>query len=409
MLEDTQFPLFCRTLENYQQYISQELQRQDLPAADPNAVKTSFFLSQKIAQKIIENGNIDFQEFMQMALYEPTLGYYASGNQKFGAGGDFVTAPEISPLFAETFAQEFIKVFAETEANILEFGAGSGVFAADCLLALEAANQLPKNYYILEVSAELQARQKQTTHEKAPHLIDKITWLNALPENYRGVIFANEVADAIPVGLYQKQQMDFKQAKVKVNDDGFVFDWQTNTKIDKKVQNGNYFELRPQLDGWINSIIKSCQKAAVFIVDYGYSEDELLHPSRINGTLQHYYRHHKTDSPLSLLGMQDLTSSVDFTQIAMAADKNHAQLLGYTSQSMFLLGAGIEQLAQQKMESLATSDTMASMKIGQQLKQLMMPDEMGETCKVLAFATGYESNSWPELQGFSLSNQLHNL
>ncbi len=414
MLETKILPTFCQSLENYQSYIQQELARQQLPQAVPLAIKASFELAKTIASNIIKSGSIDFQDFMQMALYQTGLGYYASGNQKFGSGGDFVTAPEISALFAQSFAQEFMQVFQQTQSNILELGAGSGIFCVDCLQQLEKENQLPQNYYILEVSAELRARQVALIQEKLPHLIDRVTWLETLPRNFEGVIFANEVADAIPVDLMINNGSDknssVEKAQVTVTDDGFAFEWQDDTySLPKVCEHGHKFEHRGQLSGWIKSLVEACQRAVIFIVDYGHSEDELFNSSRAGGTLQQYYRHHKTDNPLHLLGLQDITSSVNFTQAALAADGVKANLLGYSTQSMYLLAAGIEGLAQQMMESEVTSDTMASIKIGQQLKQLLLPEEMGETCKVLAFSKAIDADLDIDLKGFSLDNQLYRL
>lgn len=402
-----EYPNFCQSLANYQTYIEQELQRQKLPSADPKAVKVSYQLAQKICQQITLSGAMDFSDFMQLALYEPETGYYSSGNQKFGAGGDFVTAPEISSLFAQCFAHQFVEAFAKTSPNILELGAGSGIFAADCLLELERLSATPPQYSILEVSAELRARQQATIKEKAPHLLERVQWLDALPNDFKGVIFANEVVDAIPVECYRNKVEGIEQAKVSFNDNGFVFDWRTapDLNMDSNLAIGQQFEQRPQIDAWVKGLLDSCKQALLVMVDYGYSVQELLSPSRPQGTLQHYYRHHKTDNPLSLVGMQDLTSSVNFTQLALAADKEQAHLIGYSSQAMFLMAAGIEKIAQQKMEHLDASDTMHSVQIGKELKHLLMPDEMGETCKVLAFSKGIEL----ELNGFMFDNQLYKL
>ncbi|NVJ68602.1 MAG: SAM-dependent methyltransferase [Gammaproteobacteria bacterium] len=400
-------PDFCSSLSSYQAYIESEIGKQQLPAADPEAIKISFNLALTIIQRIQRQGAISFADFMQMALYEPGLGYYASGNQKFGAQGDFVTAPEISPLFAQTITQQFTQVFNQLEPNILELGAGSGVFAAEALLELERLKVLPEQYSILEVSAELQARQKTTIEQKAPHLISKVRWLERLPKEFNGVVFVNEVVDAIPVELYRFKNQQIEQAYVDYSNQGFEWHWQKSDKnnIDKPLINNQIIEDRTWANAWLDSLMASCNKALFILIDYGYSEDELYHFARKRGTLQHYYRHHKTDNPLALVGMQDITSSVDFTQLALTADRQKAQLLGYSTQASFLLGTGIEKIAQRRMEQTAASDTMQAMKVGHELKQLLMPDEMGETCKVLAFGKNFQQ----DLMGFALDNQLHKL
>ncbi|WP_251359063.1 class I SAM-dependent methyltransferase [Kangiella sp. TOML190] len=413
-------PKFCASEATYQAYIKQELSLQSLPFPDSKAITLSFELTQKIAQKILEQGAMDFETFMQMALYEPALGYYAAGQQKFGAAGDFVTAPEISPLFAQTFAHQFAQVFKQTDANLLEFGAGSGIFAADCLLELERLGETINSYSILEVSAELQARQEATLKKLAPHLLDKVQWLTSLPKNFSGVIFANEVVDAIPCQLFRKNRASIERATVKVSDQGFQWQWQPQDLASQSLgldidlihswPNDYQFEVRRQGSAWLGAMLESLQQGVAFIVDYGFSQAELYSATRAQGGLQQYYRHHKTTNPLSLVGLQDITSSVNFTQLALAADLEQAQLLGYISQSMFLMGAGIEalaknELAQQKMATTDASDTMLTNKIGQQLRQLLMPNEMGESCKVLAIGQQFQG----VLSGFSLDNQLYKL
>ncbi len=405
-------PEFCQDFDAYQQYIHDYCQQLKLEKPQPDAVKNSLALAQKVAVRIAQEGAVPFETFMQMALYEPGLGYYSSGNQKFGAGGDFVTAPEISPLFAQTFANQFTQIFPEQPYHILELGAGSGIFAVESLLQLEALENLPENYFILEVSAELQARQKYLLNDKASHLATRVQWLTELPQNFAGIVFANEVVDAIPCQRYRKTDAGFEQANISVNAQGFQWQWQAtelSSDIDaglmRQWPGGYLFEYRSMAAGWLESLIEAVATGVIFLVDYGYSQAELYSPLRTQGTLQNYYRHHKHENPLQLIGLQDITASVDFTQLALAADNQNAQILGYAEQAMFLMGAGLEQLAQQKMEQLQASDTMPVMKIGQQLRQLLMPDEMGQSCKVMAIGKNYPK----DLQGFTLNNQLHQL
>lgn len=401
---------FLKDYPTYFDWLTQQCQGLKVPWVSGMQGKVSYKLSQTIAGEIEKTGSIPFSQFMHHALYEPGLGYYSAGSHKLGKGGDFVTAPELSPLFAQTFAKSFIKIFEQSAANVLELGAGTGTFAVELLKELEAQGSLPERYYILEVSADLKQRQRQTIEQKIPHLVNRFEWLNHLPSEFSGAIFANEVADALPIDLVRKQKADLQKAQVKQVDSGFRLSWQdtgslleTNPYV-RQWPHGYTTEQHLQTEFWLAGLVECLTKGAIILVDYGYSADEYYAPQRTDGTLQCYYRQHKHNDPLLLPGLQDITASVNFSQIAYAAHKLGAEIVGYCEQALFLMSSGIEKESAELAEKLG-SDTMAQVKISQQLKKLLMPDEMGENCKVLIAA----KNCPLQLQGFALSNKLHRL
>lgn len=401
---------FLKDYPTYFEWLTQQCRLLKVPLVNGVQGKASYRLSQTIASEIEKQGALPFSQFMHHALYEPGLGYYSAGSHKLGEGGDFVTAPELSPLFAQTLSKSFIKVFEQSEAQVLELGAGSGAFAVELMKELEIHNSLPQRYCILEVSADLKQRQRQAIEQSIPHLANRFEWLDRLPGEFSGVIFANEVADALPVDLVRKQKSQLEKAQVKLDDSGYRLSWQETESIQevnsylKHWPHGYTSEHHLQTEYWLEGLVECLSKGAIILIDYGYSSDEYYEPHRAQGTLQCYYQQHKHQNPLLLPGLQDITASVNFSQIAYAAHKQGAEIVGYCEQALFLMSSGIEQQAAKLAENLG-SDTMAQVKIGQQLKKLLMPDEMGENCKVLVAA----KNCPVQLQGFALSNKLHRL
>lgn len=401
---------FLKDYPTYFEWLTQQCRSLKVPLVNGVQGKTSYRLGQTIAGEIEKQGALPFSQFMHHALYEPGLGYYSAGSHKLGEGGDFVTAPELSPLFAQTLAKSFIKVFEQSEAKVLELGAGSGTFAVELMKELEVKNSLPQKYYILEVSADLKQRQRQAIEQSIPHLANRFEWLDRLPKQFNGAIFANEVADALPVDLVRKQKNQLQKAFVKLDDSGYRLSWQDFESIQevnpyiKQWPHGYMTEHHLQTEFWLAELVESLNKGAIILIDYGYSADEYYEPHRTQGTLQCYYQQHKHHDPLLLPGLQDITASVNFSQIAYAAHKLGAEVVGYCEQALFLMSSGIERQAAKLAESLG-SDTMTQVKISQQLKKLLMPDEMGENCKVLIAA----KDCPVQLQGFALSNKLHRL
>jgi SAM-dependent MidA family methyltransferase len=383
----------------------------NLPAPDANALAHSNQLLQLIKQEIAQQkGVISFARFMELALYAPGLGYYSAGGQKFGAMGDFVTAPEISPLFARCLACQCQQVLAEVQGgDILEFGAGSGVMAADLLLELERLNCLPAHYFILEVSADLQKRQQEKLQQSIPHLFKRVVWLTSLPATpLRGIILANEVLDAMPVHRFVLENKQIKEIGVAWEDERLV-DKQMESvtppllmavaKLQQEVLSEvSYYssEINLLLPGWLQSVSTILQQGLVLLIDYGFVSAEFYHPERYMGTLMCHYRHQGHTDPFWLPGLQDITAHVDFTAVAEAAHAAGFAISGYTSQAAFLLDCGLLMLAEKSVGQNLTNQ----LRLSQQIQKLTAPHEMGELFKVLALTKNFAQ----PLLGFSLQD-----
>lgn len=389
----------------------------ELPPPDPIAAQHSARLQAAMRSAIeAAGGAISFARFMQMALYQPGLGYYSAGARKFGAAGDFVTAPELSPLFSRCLARQCRQVLAEIGGgDILEFGAGTGVMAAELLLELERLDTLPGQYLILELSPDLRQRQHHTLARRAPHLLQRVSWLDALPHaGLQGVILANEVVDAMPVHLVRFLEDDVAERYVAWN--GRAFEWREHAPqadlqqaVDLLLDElgtevfcpGYLSEINLAQRGWINSLSGVLQTGAALIIDYGFPRHEYYHPDRTTGTLMCHYRHRAHGDPLILAGLQDITAHVDFTALATAAQRAGLDVLGYTSQAQFLLATGLTEMVAQ----LDPDDTRHYLQFTQQVKKLTLPNEMGELFKVLALGRGLSER----LQGFVLQDRRQRL
>lgn len=358
------------------------------------------------AELAAAGGWISFEHYMKLALYAPGLGYYSGGAAKFGQEGDFVTAPEISPLFGQAVARQAVQVLELTDGggDILEFGAGTGKLAFDLLLELERLGSLPRRYFILEVSAELQQRQRQLFERHAPQLLLRVVWLERLPAKFNGLMLANEVLDAMPVHLVAWHNSGlFERGLTSGASSGDEFGWS-----ELPLEEGELFEAARELTPWIASgsngdsvndvseyiseiglaargfmvsLAKILQQGAIVLIDYGFGRGEYYHPQRNLGTLMCHYRHLAHDNPFYLPGLQDITSHVDFSAVAEAATKAGLELLGYTTQAHFLINCGItESLARIPAESVKEYLPLAN-----QLQKLVSPAEMGELFKAVAF------------------------
>lgn len=363
------------------------------------------------------NGLITFAHFMELALYAPGLGYYAAGARKFGEAGDFVTAPEISPLFSQCLAQQCQQVLQYIDGgDLLEFGAGTGTMASDILLELERLDCLPDHYFILELSADLQQRQQETLRRRVPHLFERIQWLSALPEpGFKGVILANEVVDAMPVHLIRFDEQGVREGFVGWENDRFV--WcdrplstlelqQCVTTLQQQLDGetfcpGYTTEINLAQQGWMGSIAQLLQRGVALIIDYGFPRHEYYHPERSGGTLMCHYRHRAHADALILAGLQDITAHVDFTALAEAAHEAGLDVLGYTAQAQFLLATGLGE----RIAAVAPDDTRRYLEMTQQVKKLTLPSEMGELFKVLALGRNYDGM----LNGFILQDRRHTL
>jgi len=383
-----------------------------LPVPDQDALIQSEKLIERIKQALRKQGGvISFDEYMNMVLYEPGLGYYSAGSRKFGSEGDFVTAPELSPIFSQCLANQCAEILNELgSGTILELGAGTGAMARDILLELEKQNSLPDNYLILEVSADLKQRQQDELKETIPHLLERVVWLDALPkEGISGVILANEVLDALPVKRFKKLATGFKEMKVGLGVDQFV--WVESDAEDKLLNSlkrieddlstsfpENYIsEINTQLEQWLNGLEEVLNKGVMLFIDYGYSAAEYYHPERMDGSLLCHYRHRVHADPFYYPGLQDITSSANFTAIAECADSIGLHVSGYTNQTYFLFGCGLEDL----LADMNQLEIKAQTKIAQQVRVLTMPEEMGERFKVMALTKDYDN----VLKGFALMDQ----
>ncbi|MCD8524590.1 MAG: SAM-dependent methyltransferase [Gammaproteobacteria bacterium] len=336
-----------------------------------------------------KGGWISFAEFMQKALYEPTLGYYVSGTRKIGKDGDFMTAPEISPAFSQTLARYCESVFHATSspASILEFGAGTGTMAADILLTLEKRHALPERYYILEVSPDFSERQLDTLRHQCPHLIERIVWLSTLPKNFTGVVLANEVLDALPVHLFEVQKKITLQKGIALESQKLI--WRLGSEVDlssvtdiSNLEDGYTSEYCPAIYPWLKDLYTSMLQGTVLLIDYGFLEHEYYHPQRDQGTLMCHYRHRAHTDPLLHIGLQDITAHVNFTAVAQAAEKSGFSVDFYSTQEKFLVDWGI--LEETNVHQLSLEEQYG---YTQGLKKLLLPSEMGELFKVMELKT----------------------
>ncbi len=367
----------------------------DLPAPDADELAVSNALTERLRAEIEASGGaIDFARFMTRALYEPGLGYYSGGRRKFGAAGDFVTAPEMGSLFADCLARPCAQVLRATHGDLLEAGAGSGALAADLLLALEKLGTLPKNYFILELSAELRARQHETLAQKAPRLAARVHWLDALPaKGFRGVVLGNELLDAMPVERFRMTAWGLKQLQVGWEDGHFM--WRERA-ADRVVQErigplclpeGYSSEIGFAAEGWVRSIADLLEQGVLLLIDYGFPRAEFYHVQRRAGTLMCHYRQRAHDDPLILVGLQDITAHVDFSAIARAGQEAGLDPIGYTSQAAFLLDGGLEEI----VGASNPNDVRGHLTLTSQIKKLTLPHEMGELYKAIALARGIET------------------
>ncbi|WP_269533726.1 class I SAM-dependent methyltransferase [Chitinimonas sp. BJYL2] len=359
-----------------------------LPVPDADQLAASQTLLAAIHADIaLAGGWIGFDRYMRMALYAPGLGYYSGGSRKFGAAGDFVTAPELSPLFGRTLARPVAQVLAACGGDLLEVGAGTGRLAADLLGELDRLGQLPMRYRILELSGELAARQRETLAAALPELLGRVEWLDQLPEEFVGCIVGNEVLDAMPCKLLHYKSGAWHERGVGW-DDGLI--WVDKPLADAEVPDclrdadlpdGYLTEIQPEAQAFVASLAGCVRAGALILPDYGFAQAEYYHPQRHRGTLMCHYRHHAHDDPFYLPGLQDITTHVDFSAIYRAAEAAGWQLEGYTSQASCLIDAGILEL----VSALDTGDARHFQAVAA-VQKLLQPAEMGELFKVIAFS-----------------------
>lgn len=384
----------------------------NLPIPDPEALAHSLRLQQTLAEEVSAAGGwLSFARFMEQLLYAPGLGYYAAGARKFGAAGDFITAPEMTALFGQALARQLAQIMAASAPVVLEVGAGSGRLAADLLMALEKDAVLPERYFILDLSADLRQRQQETIAAAVPHLLSRVEWLDRLPEQFSGVVIANELLDAMPAHIVAWREDGIFERGVVVDESG-AFVWNersaTGALLSAAEEIGQQCSLPPGFESEISLAARSwasewghrLDKGALILIDYGFPRREFYHQQRGRGTLMCHYRHHAHPDPFYLPGLQDVTVHVDFTAIIAAAHAQGLELFGYASQGQFLLNCGILDCLAEIPQG-TTDYIRAAGAVG----KLLMPHEMGELFKVIAIGRGLDE----ALLGFASGDQSRRL
>jgi len=360
-------------------------------------------------------GWISFERYMDLALYAPGLGYYSAGAHKLGEGGDFTTAPEISGLFGACVARQCAEVLHELpDGCILEIGAGTGRLAVDVLSRLDALGSLPTRYLILEVSADLRDRQRRLIAAALPQLAERVSWLDALPEApLDAVILANEVLDALPVARFRWRVDGCDELGVGVVDDAFAWVSRPATSALTAAcqrlaivavgawDSGYVSEYCPRLEPWARGVARSLGRGVVLWFDYGLPRPQYYHPDRHEGTLLCHFRQRVLEDPFVNPGLQDITAWVDFTAVAEAGRAAGCDVAGFSTQALFLAGLGIDR----EMRALAGADELRFARLAQQARRLLLPGEMGERFKAMAWTRGVER----ELSGFALQDLRHTL
>lgn len=359
---------------------------------------------------------MSFARYMELALYAPGLGYYSAGSVKLGSSGDFVTAPELSPLFGRCLARPCREILARLSGGVVcELGAGTGRLAVEILTELERRGSLPEAYFILEVSADLRARQQEWIESAVPHLASRVAWLVRPPSKpWQGIMIANEVLDALPVHRFRIAGGNIYEQRVGWQGDSFT--WAEEVSAEPRLQaqieaiqsalgsplpEGYVSEVNLALTPWLGAVTEFLSRGICLCIDYGYTRREYYLPERREGTLVCHHRHRVHADPLILTGLQDIGSFVDFTALAESAETCGLAVLGYTSQAHFLIGCGLEEA----LKSLQTADPQRYLEHIQEAKQLTLPAEMGERFKVMAVGRAWDG----PLAGFQEYDQRYRL
>lgn len=390
------------------------MSRPILPEPSGELKQLSGILTRRISEAIRENGMIPFSQYMEMALYEPGLGYYSAGLHKLGEAGDFVTAPELGSLFAACLARQAEELAAMLDSfDILEVGAGTGRLAADLLCEL-GEKSVPDRYFILERSADLRNVQRETLRDIVPQYLERVEWLDRPPaEDWQGMLIANEVLDALAVERFRVSPESIEQACVVAGADGFGWAYrEASPELDRAVRQvmadigwsfaeGYCSEINLHTTAWLDAVTNHLRRGLVLIIDYGYPRSEYYLPERSDGTLWCHYRHHAHDDVFFWPGLQDITAWVDFTSVAEAADTCGLEVEGYSSQAMFLLGCGLDQMLARN----GGANAEESFALGAEAKQLLLPGMMGERFQVMGLGRGIDR----PLTGFSQQDLRYRL
>lgn len=385
--------------------------RSTLPALTPAQAAHCALVADALRDAIeAGSGWLPFDAYLRLVLYEPGLGYYAAGSTKFGAAGDFVTAPELSELFARCLAVQCAQILESAGGEVLELGAGTGRLALDLLTRLAELGQVPARYCILEVSAELRGRQQRTLQQLPAELRERLHWLDTLPSRpISGVMLANEVADALPFQRFAVSAGELFERGVTLSADGALIDAdrpaspELAAELMRIAPEGwppRYLsELCPMMAPWIGSLAAALARGALLLIDYGSPRHEYYHPQRDSGTLRCHYRQRAHDQPLLYPGLQDISAWVDFTRVAEGAVDAGLDVAGYCTQAAFLLATGIES------EVAAADGVAARARLASQARALLLPGEMGEHFKVMALTRGLVG----PLKGFALQDLRRSL
>lgn len=382
-----------------------------LPEPHADEAAHSEKLAASLREEITGQGPIPFARFMERCLYAPGLGYYSAGRTKFGANGDFVTAPEIGEIFARCMVNAVLPTLTALgeEADFLELGGGSGAFAEVALRAFVDVGTLPRRYLILEPSADLQQRQQQRLRAALPaELMARVSWLQRPPDaDWQGVLFANEVIDALPATRFTLRDGEVFEEHVgyDVDDRLELTDRPADALVSAAVRHlerdlgqpfadGYRSEVLPQLPYWVQAIAGSLRRGAMWFVDYGYPRREFYHPDRRDGTLVAHYRHRAHNDALLMPGLQDLSTSVDFTALAEAGNSAGFEVAAYLSQAQLLIAAGLEQVHAEAVSACA-GDEAAVYAVAQQVKRLSLPGQMGDRFQVMLLVRNLSADALP--------------
>ena len=379
-----------------------------LPSPPAEAAAHSARLAEHIAEAICREGDwIPFSRYMELALYAPELGYYSAGARKFGPEGDFVTAPEISPMFARCIAMQALQVLEATGGDILELGPGSGALAGDLFEELHSQGKAPGRYCLLEVSPDLRERQRERLAKRFPREIDRFVWLDRLPQKIRGLVIANEVLDVVPFSLAHRSRGEILERGVIVTEAGFAWEDQPLPEGELKRRAraafppGDYdylSEIGLAAEGLVRTVAQALEAGVALFIDYGFNEREMYHPQRSQGTMRCHYRHRFHDDPFFLPGLQDITAHVDFSAMARAAEAGGAEVHGFTTQAYFLISCGLAVL----VSAGDPTATLSRLKATSAVHRLINPSEMGELFKVLGVGKGMDA----PLLGFQSARHL---
>lgn len=365
-----------------------------LPEPTPDARAHSDRVAAHISGEIAASaGWMSFARYMELALYAPGLGYYSAGARKLGKAGDFVTAPEISPLYGQTLSRQVHQVMQAGFDDVLEVGAGSGALAATLLEELERSGKTPRNYLILELSADLRERSRDTLAARVPHLLERVAWLNRLPPAFSGVVLGNEVLDAMPVHVVRVHRGKIEEGGVGLRNERLDWSWRLasgellEAARALELPEGFRTEIPLAMCGFVRSLAGMLEKGVALFIDYGFPQREYYHPQRREGTLMCHYRHHAHADPFFLPGLQDITSHVDFSAVARSARAGGLELAGYASQAQFLVNCGITEV----MARTPAEEGSRFLPLANQANRLMSPAEMGELFKAIAFGRGFST------------------